>query len=110
MHDRKLDNMLQEILDQVNKAFDGPRGQLNKDFLRSKNIYLHRNHAELALDLHAGGHITKEAALKVVHSAVPHLKFYSDDEVDRADVGFDDSSSPQALVDKLAEVYQREKI
>lgn len=78
-------------------ALRGPHGRLERALLRARGIYLHRNHAELALDLADLGLLDRRAAERIARVAAPDLCFAPANPF-----GYDDARSRTRLIERIA--------
>ncbi len=71
----RLDAALARFRGDLDRALAGPSGRLDAAFLATKNIYVFRNHADLALDLAAAGRLDPEEAAAVAAAAAKGVRF-----------------------------------
>ena len=99
--DALLDAALTRIREKVSRALDGPAGRLDGSYLRSHEIYLFRNHADLALDLAAAGRISHEGARAVLAAAAKDVRFLPANPF-----GFDDGARERLRERILGEIIR----
>jgi hypothetical protein len=81
----------------VAAALRGPHGRLDRALLRARGVYLHRNHAELALDLGDLGYLDRRIAERIARVAAPDLCFAPANPF-----AFDAPSSRKLLIERIA--------
>jgi hypothetical protein len=92
----RLDAALVRFRGDLERALAGPGGRLDGAFLRTKRIFLFRNHAALALDLADAGLLDGAAADRVVAACARDLRFLGPNPF-----GYDDTEGRQ-LLERLA--------
>ena len=85
---------------------DGADARLSAAALVAARVFLFRNHAALALDLAAAGHLTPAAALRVCASAAPALRLAEPG----ARFGFDDGEAAALQVCARARVGTHSRV
>jgi hypothetical protein len=80
----------------VREVFDPATGRFQAAALRRRNVFLHRNHAALALDLVEAGLLDRGAADRVLRAAVPRVCF-----APKSAPGFDDERDQRCLAARL---------
>ncbi len=92
---------VETTVDRVCSCFGGPDGRLDASRLAQWGVFLFRNHAALALDLAAAGHIAPVGALRVCAAAGRALRF-----LEGAPYGYDEGAAEAALVDRIARAVE----